>query len=180
MRSSCETLANAIRQFGSVGVKLTRGHVASGFIILRDGRCLSVRHATHDTLLPSVAASMEECSPLRRWLLSLVTRELDINLGYAFVRATDGEPLTRDLDLGGVTEANRRLFEEAARKAEPIAGPFAPVEDVTFALQRLRTMLDRCDSGEPPLELSDWTREAPPVEGRVGPEWEESVSQKCT
>lgn len=40
--------------------------MASGFIILKDGRCLSVRHATHDALVRSVAASLEENSPLTR------------------------------------------------------------------------------------------------------------------
>jgi hypothetical protein len=147
--------------------------MASGFIIFRDGRCLSVRHATHDALLRSVAAAIEEDAPLRAWLLSQVPDPADVELGYAFVRASDGASVVRELDLRGLTEANRGLFENAARWAEPIAGPYAPVEDVAWVLNRFRDMLDRCDRGEPPLELSDWTCEAPPVEKRIGPGWED-------
>ncbi len=147
--------------------------MASGFIILRDGRCLAVRHAVHDALLRSVAALLVDVSPLRTWLLAQVPNELDVDLGYAFVRAANGEHFARELDLRGLTEASQRLFERAARSAEPLAGPFAPEDAVTWALERFRTMLDRCDRGEPPLELSDWTCEPPPVEGRIGPGWED-------
>ena len=147
--------------------------MASGFIIFKDGRCLAVRHALHDALLRSVAAAIEEGSPLRAWLLDQVPGPHDVNLGYAFVRAADGDQVARVIDLRGLTEANRRLFESAARQADPVAGPFAPVGDVTCALNRFREMLDRCDRGEPLLELSDWTCEAPPVERRIGPGWED-------
>jgi hypothetical protein len=148
--------------------------MASGFIILSDGRCLSVQGALHDALLQSVAAAMEDDLPLRAWLNSQVPGPLDVELGYGFVRTADGEQVVRMLDLRGLTEANRRLFENAVRRAEPVAGAFAPVEAVSWVLERFREMLDRCDRGEPPLELSDWTCEAPPVERRIGPGWENS------
>lgn len=77
--------------------------------------------------------------------------------------------------MRGLTDLNRRLFELAAREAKPIAGPYAPVEDVARALKRLREMLDRCDEGRPPLELSDWTIEAPLYEKRIGPGWPTSA-----
>lgn len=148
--------------------------MASGFIIFKDGRCFAVRHALHDALLRSVVAAIEDGSPLRAWLLTQVPCSHDVDLGYAFVRSDDGEQVARELDLRGLTEANRRLFESAARRAEPIADLFAPVEDITWVLERFREMLDRCDRGEPPLELSDWTCEAAPVERKIGPGWEES------
>ena len=146
--------------------------MASGFIILKDGRCLSVRHAAHDALLRSVAASLEEGSPFRKWLLTQVPDDGDTELGYAFVRAVDGEHIERVLDLRCLTEANQRLFESAARRAKPVGGPFAPEEDVISALRRFRAMLDSCERGEPPLALSDWTCEAPAAEGKIGPGWE--------
>ena len=121
--------------------------MASGFIILRDGRCLSVRHAAHDALLRSVVAALEEGSPLRTWLLTQVPSDGDIELGYAFIRAAGGEHVARVLDLRCLTETNRRLFESAARRASPIGGPCAPLEDVTSALHRLRAMLDSCERG---------------------------------
>jgi hypothetical protein len=148
--------------------------LASGFIILKDGRCLAVRNATYDALLRSVMAAMEDGSSLRAWLHDQIPSALDDDFGYAFIRATDGEHVDRYLDLRGLTAANRSVFDIAVRRAEPVEGPFAPVEDVIWALQRFREMLDRCDRGEPPLELSDWTCEAPPVERRIGPDWEDS------
>ncbi len=144
--------------------------MASGFIILRDGRCLSVRHAIHDSVLRSIAAAIEDGN-LRGWLAAQVPADGDIDLGYAFVRAGSGEHVSRELDTRGLTESNRRSFELAAAKAEPIAGPHAPFKDVAFAMKRLREMLRLIDEGRPPLELSDWTIEAPPCEERIGPGW---------
>jgi hypothetical protein len=146
--------------------------VASGFIILRDGRCLSVRHAAHDAVLRSVAESLDEGSSFREWLLTQVPDDSDSELGYAFVRAVDGAHVERVLDLRCLTEVNRRLFEGAARRAEPVGGPRAPEEDVISALSRFRAMLDSCERGEPPLALSDWTCEAPAAESKIGPGWE--------
>ena len=148
--------------------------MASGFIILRDGRCLSVRHAIHDSVLRSIAAAIEDDN-LRAWLTTQVPADGDIDIGYAFVRAGSGEHVTRELDTRGFTESNRRSFELAVAEAEPIAGPRARLEDVAFALKRLREMVRLCDEGRPPLELSDWTIEARPCEERIGPGWTEST-----
>ena len=127
--------------------------MASGFLILRDGRCLAVRHRLHDAVLRSIAAVMDDASALREWLSTQVPREDDVDLGYAFVRASNNEHVTRELDTRALTEPNRRLFERAAVHAEPIAGPYAPVDAVAFALNRLREMLRLCDEGQPPLTL---------------------------
>ena len=145
--------------------------MACGFLILNDGRCLSVRHACHDAVLRSIAAALSEC-PLRTWLQSQVPTDADMDFGYAFIRAADEEHVSRVLDLRCLTDENRRLFEAAARSATPVAGPFAPVEDVSYALDRLRAMLERCDNGEPPLTLSDWINVAPPPKGKIGPGWD--------
>lgn len=149
--------------------------MASGFIILRDGRCLSVRHAIHDGVLWSIAAAIDDANPLGAWLTTQVPKDGDIDAGYVFIRAGNGERVSRVLDIRALTESNRSLFELAAFKAEPIAGPRAPAEDVAFALNRLREMLRLCDEGRHPLELSDWTIEAPPCEKRIGPGWTNSA-----
>lgn len=109
---------------------------------------------------------------MRAWLFTQVPSEGDAEFGYAFVRASDGEHVQRVLDLRCLTDANRTLFEDAAQRAEPVEGPYAPAEFVAKALDRLRLMLDGCERGEPPLSLSDWTREAPPPEGKIGPGWD--------
>jgi hypothetical protein len=146
--------------------------MASGFLILRDGRCLSVRHAVHDAVLRSVAGALKPASPLYEWLATQVPAEGDADLGFAFVRAVDEEHVPRTLDIRGLTETNRRLFEQVARDAKAIPAPRSPVEDVESALSLLRQMLDACDAGRPVLELSDWTVEAAPCEEMVGPGWD--------
>ena len=148
--------------------------MASGFIILRDGRCLSVRHAIHDSVLRSIASVLIG-APLGEWLGKQVPIDTDVELGYAFVRAANGEHVSRELDTRALTESNQELFKRAAREARPIAEAYAPLADVESALNRLRKMLDLCDEGRPPLELSDWTAQAPPCEKRTGPGWIESA-----
>ena len=146
--------------------------MASGFIILKDARCLAVRGALHDAVIRSVANSLNHDPPLQTWLLSLVPSDGDVDLGHAFVRASDRAQIQRMLDLRCLTDSNRLLFENAARHARSIEGPFAPEELVTECLDRLRRMLDSYERGEPPLSLSDWTCEAPPPEGKIGPGWD--------
>ena len=145
--------------------------MASGFIILRDGRCLSLRHAVHDAVLRSIATGLDSATAFQQWLAAQVPGATDADLGHAFVRAADGAHVSRELDTRSLTAPNQKLFERAAREAKPIPGPFAPAEDVDRGLQRLRKMLDSCDAGRPALELSDWTVEAPPCQTRVGPGW---------
>jgi hypothetical protein len=145
--------------------------MASGFVVLRDGRCLSVRHAVHDAMLRSVIVAMDADAPLRAWLATQAPGDDDVELGYAFVRASDGEHVLRELDLRALTAPNQTVFETAAREAVPTGGPSAPAEDVPQALARLRQMLHLCDQGRPPLELSDWRTVAPPCERKVGPGW---------
>ena len=147
--------------------------MASGFIILRDGRCLALRHAVHDAVLRSIAAGLDSATPFQDWLAGQVPHGDDAELGHAFVRVKDGSQVTRELDIRGLTASNQSLFERAARDATPTAGPYAPIEDVKSALQRLRKMLDSCDEGRPVVELSDWTVVAPPCETQIGPGWPE-------
>jgi hypothetical protein len=145
--------------------------MASGFVILSDGRCLAVRSAIHDAVLRAITSAIQPETSLSSWLGTQVPDEGDADLGYAFVRASDGTTITRLLDTRGLTEANRRSFERAARTAAPMSGAYAPEGDVESALNRLRLMLDMRDQGRPPLELSDWTVEASPCEMRLGPGW---------
>ena len=86
--------------------------MASGFIILRDGRCLSVTHAAHDAVLHSIAAAMQDATPLHAWLLTQIPVEMDVELGYAFVRASDGEHVSRKLDTRGLTKPNQECSVE--------------------------------------------------------------------
>ena len=144
--------------------------MASGFIILQDGRCLAVRQALHDAVLRSVASALPAGGQLRAWLDQQLPREGDVELGYAFIRS-GGEYVDRTLDFRGLTAENRSLFVSAARVCEAVAGEYAPAADVAACLLRFRAMLDGCERGDPPLALSDWRIAAPPCESRIGPGW---------
>jgi hypothetical protein len=145
--------------------------MASGFIVLRDGRCLAVRGPIYDAVLRSIAAVMDATTSLHSWLVAQVPQEDDAELGHAFVRASDGTIISRHIDTRGLTESNRQMFDRAARLAIPTVGPHSEAADVASALKRLCDMLHMSDEGRPPLELSDWTVEAPACNDRVGPDW---------
>jgi hypothetical protein len=140
--------------------------MAAGFVILKDGRCFSVPSAAHDRALRAVLDAMGVDEPLRRWLDEQLPSDGDTELGYAFVRKSDGEHVSRHLDLRGLTELNREVFEEAALDTER-------TNESDPALLRLRQMIRYCRAGAPPLELSDWTVEAPPGPRRIGPGWDD-------
>src|SRR6185436_1668335 len=42
--------------------------MASGFIVLKDGRCLAVGYPLHDAVLISVLEALPDGDPLRAWL----------------------------------------------------------------------------------------------------------------
>jgi hypothetical protein len=131
---------------------------------LPDGRGLSVRSAVHDAVLLSVAAAAGN-EVLSSWLRSKLPKANDPELGYAFVRESDGEHVSRWIDLRVRPVEEQTDFSEAAKRATPMSAPYAPLEDVQQALERLREMLDHLARGEPPLEFSD-LREIPPIRGR--------------
>ena len=146
--------------------------MASGFLILQDGRCLAVRHALHDAVLRSVAEHLPAGDPLGAWLRRQVPGDGDQEVGYGLVR-TDGEQVPRFLDLRALTGENLRRFVAAAGSCQPSPGVRAPTEDVEACLHRLRLMLGAAERGEPPLALTDWRAVAPPCTDRIGPGWSE-------
>ena len=95
--------------------------------------------------------------------------EQDQELGYAFVRASDGVHVSRIIDTRGMIPEIQRRFEMAARVAEPTDEP--EHEEVENCLARLKMMLAYCDEGRPPLEFSDWRELTPPPNERIGPGW---------
>jgi hypothetical protein len=114
------------------------------------------------------------------WLNSLLpTPENEEELGYgAWLRKSDGEIITRHLDIRELTEANQLLFNNAARRAllrmkEDISQNVE--EDTIGCISILVEMIDRAERGEPPLNFSDWTCVAPPSGIRSGPGWDGSV-----
>jgi hypothetical protein len=153
--------------------------VASGFLILADGRCFARRWWAYDAVIKAVAEQLDQSTvggALAAWLLALLPGPEDQEeIGYGpWIRASDNQSIERKLDLRELTAENRALFHNAARKA----GERAQSPDATdwpdwlrSCLIDLSEMVERADRGEPPLGKSDW-REVVPSEGkRVGPGW---------
>jgi hypothetical protein len=155
--------------------------MASGFLILSDGRCFSVRWSAHDVVLRAIA---EQCDTtptacaLREWLLSLLPGPNDEeHVGYGpWYRVADQQLVPRFLDLRELTVANQRLFHQAARRAAVhVQSPGSPLcaDWLRECLAELADMVERADQGEPPLSRSHWTAVRPSEGRQLGPGWSE-------
>jgi hypothetical protein len=145
--------------------------VASGFITLRDGRCLAVRWSFHDAIIAAIAAELDRDDTERElaaWLRGRLPGPDDIeHLGYGpWVRQRDGAHIPRTLDLRAFAASYRDRFEEGALRV----AQHLPEADVLHkAVARLADMILRARRGEPPLELSDLRAVKPRELNRDGP-----------
>jgi hypothetical protein len=150
--------------------------MASGFITLRDGRCLAVRWAYHDDVIAAIAAQLDRDDPERElaaWLRGRLPGPDDIELGYGpWLRKRDGAHIPRTLDLRAFTSLHRDLFEEAALRA---AQRLQESDVLYAAVSRLADMILRARRGEPPMELSDCRAVMPSEVKRDGPGSDESL-----
>jgi hypothetical protein len=131
--------------------------MASGFITLRDGRCLSVRWRWHDEAVAAVAAALDQngAEPaLAAWLRSRLPRAEDQeDLGYGpWRRVLDGAIVPRTLDLRAFAGAYQQAFEDGVLRA---ASTVLQTERLHPVLARLAEMVVRSRRSDPPLELSD-------------------------
>ncbi len=150
--------------------------MASGFLVLPDGRCFAARWSAYDVVLRAVADQLDssEVSALRSWLIGLLPGPNDEeHVGYSpWYRRADGQLIARTVDLRELVPENQRLFCQAAKAAASRIGPDAP-EWLAESLSKLSDMVVRYERGELPLSLSDWV-EVVPSEGRhLGPSWPE-------
>ena len=143
--------------------------MASGFMVLPDGRCFSRRWSVHDAVLHAVAEEVT-AEPLRHWLLEqLPGPEDEEEIGYgAWLRNADQTIVAKFIDLRLMTVENQRLFSEAAKTAALVPRH----EDwVASNLLDLADMVSRVERGELPLSKSDWVVVMPPEGGKIGPGW---------
>jgi hypothetical protein len=142
----------------------------SGFLILPDGRCFSIRWAAHDDVLRAVANQLADSPELQNWLRQQLPGPEDIQeVGIGmWIRAADNAHIERHIDLRLMTAENQRLFCQAAKRAAKAAH----AEDwLPAALDELVDMIVRWERGELPLSKSH-SRVVPPLEGeRIGPGW---------
>jgi hypothetical protein len=155
--------------------------MASGFMILQDGRCFSVRWSAYDAYLLAIADELVR-SPLELklgdWLRSLVPTEDDLDhLGYGpWLRRADGEVIARVFDLRELAPCDQRLFEIGAQRAFTglkLGHSSHLPREYLDNFQRLMRMIKYVRQGRPPAELSDWRDgyTEPPTGKRVGPGW---------
>jgi hypothetical protein len=147
--------------------------MASGFLVLPDGRCLARRWSAHDEILRAVAAQLGEepaAEQLKRWLLEQLPGPSDEEeLGYgAWFCTADQRVVVRYIDLRQMTAENQKLFCEAAKRAALVEHPAEWLQD---CLCDLAEMVARGERGEPPLSKSDWREVLPPEGGPIGPGW---------
>jgi hypothetical protein len=151
--------------------------VASGFIVLADGRCFAPTSRLYDDTLRLVAAHLPDSTPARifkDWLLSLLPGPSDTDIGHGWVRSVDNQTVVRKIDVRELTAENQKLFHGAARLAGDRLRSDQPSEMPSWTKDcalELADMVARADRGESPLSRSHW-REVVPTEGRkVGPGW---------
>ena len=143
--------------------------MASGFIVLPDGRCFSRRWSAHDLVLRAIAEQVTAV-PLRQWLLEqLPAPDDEEELGYgAWFRNSDQTIIPRFIDLRLMTVENQRLFCDAVKRAASLDHD---EEWLKRSLSEFADMVARMERGEPPLSKSNWVKVVPPEGERIGPGW---------
>jgi hypothetical protein len=145
--------------------------MASGFLVLPDGRCFARRWWAHDCVLRAIIDELAHDSaanPFRHWLLDQLPGPNDVEeLGFgAWLRNSDGATILRVLDLRSVTPANQIAFCCAAKQAALVEGR---EEWLAQTLRELADMVECYERGEP---NSDWRDVPHPEAARLGPGWD--------
>jgi hypothetical protein len=154
--------------------------LASGFLVLSDGRCFARRWSAHDAVLRAVAEQLDgslQAADLRDWLFTqLPGPEDEEHVGYGpWFRKADQQLVDRFLDLRELMTENQRLFHQAARRAGERAGSDQREnwpDWLCASLKDLADMAARADRGEPPLSRSEWREVVPSKGRRIGPGWD--------
>jgi hypothetical protein len=150
--------------------------MASGFIVLADGRCFSPTSRLYDITVRALADQLSDSAPgrtLRDWLLSLLPGPKDTDIGHGWIRASDQQTVLRMIDVRELTVENQKLFHRAALLAGEQAQSEESGELVTWKMccAELADMVARADRGEPPSTRSDWQEILPSKGRKLGPGW---------
>ena len=157
--------------------------MASGFIILNDGRCLAPNWYYYDCIIDLVVQELQSISEkdkleFKNWLQTQIPSEGDIDNGYGgFIKKDDGTNIQRWLDLRELTINNQVIFWNSLQKvlSKLITGKVEIKERVKMIslIQRMLKMKKMVDKGDHPDNLSDWKQgyTSPRSEKRSGPGW---------
>ena len=141
--------------------------MASGFLVLSDGRCFAKSWSFHDRVLLRTAEQLPANSSLRAWLLEQLPGPTDLELGHgSWYRAKDGVHVERYLDLREFTPEIQAQFTDAVLRAVEVADA-----SERALMSELADMVARQRRGEPPLSRSDWQELVPSRGRKIGPGW---------
>ena len=146
--------------------------MASGFIILKDGRCAAPRYTLYDLILQSVAEHLP-ASEFKNWVISQTAAEdeEETDSGFGVFRKNSDEFVKRTFDLRELTEDNQARFWKAARLASESE---KEREILASWLQKILEMNRLAELGDDPDNLSDWRKGyvEPATCEKKGPGWD--------
>lgn len=153
--------------------------MASGFIILKDGRCFAPRWTGYDEIIKIVIKELYEVEngkPLADWLkLKIPNDELseELEAGWGFLDVESDEWITRNLDLRSLTNENQLLYWKAIKRGKNKLNKKGKVYSSISPdlINTLCDMMERAENGEPPMELTHWNKLAEPCTEKKGPGW---------
>ena len=148
--------------------------MASGFIALEDGRCWAGRWTLFDALIENITDNLtaKETEEFKSFLKGFLPNDNDIEMGYAFIRETNGENVTRHIDLREIAPVHRTHFWSAAQSAmSKISRKKQSNEIVKEALELLLKMHKSVLRNEPPEASNDWREPGQETGNKIGPGW---------
>lgn len=153
--------------------------MASGFIILKDGRCFARRWTGYDEIIRIVITELEiieNGQALADWLNLQIPNSKDKegeDAGWGFHNSRIDEWRNRKLDLRSLTQENQVLFWLAIQKGKSKlterGEDYSPLSLDFFNL--FYEMMERAEKGEPPMELNHWIKLAEACNEKNGPGW---------
>lgn len=153
--------------------------MASGFIILKDGRCFGRRWTIYDSIIELIIENLgdnEDEKALSDWLqLQIPSAEDDESedAGFGFVSKKQDAFISRELDIRGLHLKNQDLFWRAFINGKSdLENKPNKNKALISMLEDFYEMYQLAEQGEDPLEMSDWGRTANPCMKRLGPGWD--------
>ncbi|MGB6083346.1 MAG: hypothetical protein WBF63_03945 [Moheibacter sp.] len=154
-------------------------HMASCFIIYKDGRCFSRRWSGYDYIIKIAIRelkSIENGLPLANWLelqIPIEDIEIESDSCYGFYNSRIDDWVNRYLDIRSLTPENQKLFWEAITKGRiKLINEGKNYSELNLDyFERFYKMYELAENGEPPMDYNDWGKLAEPCSEKNGPGW---------
>jgi len=153
--------------------------MASGFIILKDGRCWARYWSVYDAIIRIAIKELrlvENGEILANWLTSIIPKSDDEwgESGWGFFNEETDDWITRNFDTRSLTPKNQKLFWNAiingSKKLKEKGLEYSDL--YPEVLDRLVKMYILSQEGANPLDMSDWNVIADECTEKNGPDWD--------